>query len=86
LKALKFTVPDAVYYFCRLFAGTPVLYIDLVAANATLGFQPTIAKRGNKKNGFSGYHWVNKNSTQGGTFSNVPVLGNVYEGDYLQRK
>lgn len=76
---------DAPTVMYRLFAGTPVLYIDLVAANATLGFQPTIAKRGNKKNGFSGYHWVNKNSTQGGTFSNVPVLGNVYEGDYLQR-
>jgi hypothetical protein len=70
----------------RLFVGTPVLYIDLVAANATLGFQPTIAKRGHGKHHFSGYHWLDRNSTNGGTFSSVPVLGNLYEVDYLQRK
>lgn len=70
----------------RLFAGTPVLYIDLVTVNATLGFQPTIIKRGHKKNSFSGYHWMNRNSTTWGTFSSVPVVGNLYEADYLQRK
>lgn len=70
----------------RLFTGTPVLYIDLVTANATLGFQPTISKRGNGKHHFSGYHWLHRNSTAGDSFASVPVLGNLYEADYLQRK
>lgn len=71
----------------RLFTGTPVLYIDLVAANATLGFQPTITKRGGHgKRPFAGYHWLNRNSTAGDSFASVPVLGNLYEADYLQRK
>lgn len=72
----------------RLFTGTPVLYIDLVTANATLGFQPTITKRGNgnDKHHFSGYHWLHRNNTKGDSFSSVPVLGNLYEADYLQRK
>ena len=63
-----------------------MLYIDLVAADATLGFKPTIAKRGNGKHPFSGYHWLNRNPTASGTFSSVPILGNLYEADYLQRK
>ncbi len=76
----------------RLWGGSPALFIDLVSANANLGFSPTFSKRNNGPNfGLPGLlYWLkNQNrwpGSQGNSFQAVPIIGNVYQSLYNVRK
>ena len=109
----------------RLVGGTQLLLVDLVSANATLGFTPnytsrkrsiegrveeiqTLPKRADLESrriqgtsqaspsGLGGLlnlwcqltHYTGNGCTTTGsnTFNNVPILGNLYEADYIPRK
>lgn len=108
---------------CRLVGGTPILLIDIIGANSSLGFTPNYTSRkrstdvtevvarmkramldsrrtqstGEKSSsGLAGllslycqltrYNGNGCRPTGSNTFSKVPILGNVYEADYIPRK
>jgi len=108
---------------CRLVGGTPIFLIDLIGANATLGFTPNYNSRKRSvemteelarmkravletrrtqstgQNPSSGLpsllnlfcqltHYTGPGCTSRGsnTFNKVPIIGNLYEADYIPRK
>jgi len=70
---------DAPTVLYRLAGGTPSIYIDLVDPSTDLGFAPQYMSR-KRQSSMMGA------GTTGGSFSEVPIVGTVFQDDYVPRK